>query len=99
MNAAPASRRRATSLRVPATRRAYGPRGRSVTFVTILDPGAPVLRTPPEEEKQMKLWVFIQCPRCGFPGCTAPINESLCPRCGYREPEAPSGAEATAPAA
>ena len=33
----------------------------------------------------MKLWVLIQCPRCGYTGCAAPVNESPCPQCGYRE--------------
>jgi ssDNA-binding Zn-finger/Zn-ribbon topoisomerase 1 len=49
----------------------------------------------------MKLWAFLNCPRCGFAGCAAPVNESPCPRCGFVEKgsEPGSGQPITAPAA
>jgi hypothetical protein len=35
----------------------------------------------------MALWSFVQCRRCGYAGCAAPIGEG-CPRCGQPlEPE------------
>jgi rubrerythrin len=30
----------------------------------------------------MALWSFIQCRRCGFTGCSAPIGDA-CPACGH----------------
>jgi len=36
---------------------------------------------------EMALWSFVQCRRCGYAGCAAPIGEG-CPRCGQPlEPE------------
>jgi hypothetical protein len=46
----------------------------------------------------MALWTFIQCPRCGFAGCAAPIGDA-CPRCGHPlELEPPERGEEPAPA-
>jgi hypothetical protein len=39
----------------------------------------------------MALWAFIECGRCGYHGCTAPIGDT-CPRCNAPlapEPPAP----------
>jgi hypothetical protein len=51
-------------------------------------------------DRDMKLWVLIQCPRCGYSGCAAPVNESPCPACGHREddPGRPNDAGSLEPA-
>lgn len=33
----------------------------------------------------VKLWVFLECPRCGFHGCAAPFDEAACPQCGFTQ--------------
>jgi hypothetical protein len=60
-----------------------------------------MMRTPYDEVTAMKLWVFLQCPRCGYEGCVAPVNESPCPKCGFQEKsKKPStGEDDSAPAA
>jgi hypothetical protein len=33
----------------------------------------------------MKLWIFLECPRCGFHGCAVPFDEAPCPQCGFAQ--------------
>jgi hypothetical protein len=48
-----------------------------------------MLRIPYDEVTAMKLWVFLQCPRCGYEGCVAPVEESPCPKCGFHQAPTP----------
>ena len=45
----------------------------------------------------MKLWVFVDCPHCGFTGCVVPVGESPCPRCGFRRAAVTEPANEAAP--
>jgi hypothetical protein len=41
----------------------------------------------------MALWAFVECGRCGYSGCAAPIGDA-CPRCNSQlAPEPPPPAK------
>jgi ssDNA-binding Zn-finger/Zn-ribbon topoisomerase 1 len=37
----------------------------------------------------VKMWVFVDCPACGFTGCAAPVDDAPCPKCGFRQGTVP----------